>query len=64
MSNAPARIADYGITKEFGYMQTVDPVAHLGAANAEWDTLAGDLPKYLMCSGFRKRVQAMPPFNV
>ena len=64
MSNAPVRIADFGITKEFGYMQTVDPVAHLGTENAEWDALASDLPKQLMGTGFRERVHAMPPFNV
>ncbi|MGA1699494.1 MAG: hypothetical protein ACO4AZ_11535, partial [Ilumatobacteraceae bacterium] len=64
MSNAPVRIADFGITKEFGYMQTVDPVAHLGTENAEWDALASDLPKQLMGSGFRERVRAMPPFKV
>ncbi|MGA0149364.1 MAG: hypothetical protein ACO3KK_04870, partial [Ilumatobacteraceae bacterium] len=64
MSNAPVRLADYGITREFGYMQTVDPVAHLGKENAEWDALASDLPKHLMGSRFRERVRAMPPFNV
>ncbi|MFZ9923366.1 MAG: hypothetical protein ACO3F4_02285 [Ilumatobacteraceae bacterium] len=64
MSNAPVRLADYGITREFGYMQTVDPVAHLGKENAEWDALASDLPKHLIGSRFRECVRAMPPFNV
>ena len=64
MTTAPIRLADFGITKEWGYMQTTDPVVSLGSANAEWDALARDLPKYLMGSGFRARVKAMPPFNV
>ena len=62
--STPVRIAYYGITKEFGYMQTVDPVKHLGEENAQWDDLANNLPKYLMGSGFRERVKAMPPFAV
>ncbi|MFM7962372.1 MAG: hypothetical protein ACKPBF_00140, partial [Actinomycetota bacterium] len=64
MTTAPIRLADFGITKEWGYMQTTDPVVSLGSANAEWDALARDLPKYLMGSGFRARVKAMPPFNI
>ena len=64
MTTAPIRLADFCITKEWGYMQTTDPVVALGPANAEWDALARDLPKYLMGSGFRGRVKAMPAFDV
>jgi indoleamine 2,3-dioxygenase len=64
MTIAPMRLADFGITKEWGYMQTTDPVVALGPTNAEWDALARDLPKYLMGRGFRERVQAMPAFDV
>lgn len=52
MTTAPIRLADFGITKEWGYMQTTDPVVSLGAANADWDALARDLPKYLMARAF------------
>ncbi|MGA1404672.1 MAG: hypothetical protein ACO32W_08125, partial [Ilumatobacteraceae bacterium] len=60
----PVRLVDHGITREWGYMQTSDPVAHLSAANQEWDELATDLPKHLMGADFRKTVQQMRPFDV
>jgi len=60
----PAKIADYGITEEFGYLPSYDPAQSLSAGNEEWDQFGKDLPKLLMGSGFRKRVNSLPKFNV
>jgi indoleamine 2,3-dioxygenase len=60
----PAKIADYGITEEFGYLPAHDPAQSLSAGNEEWDQFGKDLPKLLMGTNFRKRVQALPKFNV
>ena len=32
----PAKIADYGITEEFGYLPNYDPAQSLSAGNEEW----------------------------
>ena len=63
MSNS-AKIADYGITEEFGYLPSYDPAQSLSAGNEEWDQFGKDLPKLLMGTNFRKRVQALPKFNI
>ena len=63
MSN-PAKIADYGITEEFGYLPSYDPAQSLSAGNEEWDQFGKDLPKLLMGTNFRKRVHALPKFNI
>ena len=60
----PAKIADYGITEEFGYLPAHDPAQSLSAGNEEWDQFGKDLPKLLMGTNFRKRVQALPKFNI
>ena len=60
----PAKIADYGITEEFGYLPSYDPAQSLSAGNEEWDQFGKDLPKLLMGTNFRKRVQALPKFNI
>jgi indoleamine 2,3-dioxygenase len=60
----PAKIADYGITEEFGYLPAHDPAQSLSAGNEEWDKFGKDLPKLLMGTNFRKRVQALPKFNI
>jgi indoleamine 2,3-dioxygenase len=60
----PAKIADYGITEEFGYLPSYDPAQSLSAGNEEWDQFGKDLPKLLMGSDFRKRVNSLPKFNV
>jgi indoleamine 2,3-dioxygenase len=60
----PAKIADYGITEEFGYLPSYDPAQSLSAGNEEWDQFGKDLPKLLMGSDFRKRVNALPKFNI
>jgi len=62
--STPAKIADYGITEEFGYLPTHDPAQSLSAGNEEWDQFGKDLPKLLMGTNFRKRVQALPKFNI
>jgi len=59
-----AKIADYGITEEFGYLPAHDPAQSLSAGNEEWDQFGKDLPKLLMGTNFRKRVQALPKFNI
>lgn len=64
MTHKPIQLADFGLSKEWGYMQTSDPVVSLGAANSAWDALARDLPKHLMGTGFRERVKAMPAFDI
>ena len=64
MNQNPVKISDFGITEEFGYMQEVDPVRHLGPANSAWDEMATNLPKYLMCVDFRERVKKLPKFEV
>ena len=63
MSNS-VKIADYGITEEFGYLPSYDPAQSLSAGNEEWDQFGKDLPKLLMGTNFRKRVQALPKFNI
>jgi indoleamine 2,3-dioxygenase len=60
----PAKIADYGITEEFGYLPAHDPAQSLSAGNEEWDQFGKDLPKLLMGTNFRKRVQALPKFDI
>ena len=60
----PAKIADYGITEEFGYLPSYDPAQSLSAGNEEWDQFGKDLPKLLMGSDFRKRVNSLPKFNI
>jgi indoleamine 2,3-dioxygenase len=60
----PAKIVDYGITEEFGYLPAHDPAQSLSAGNEEWDQFGKDLPKLLMGTNFRKRVQALPKFNI
>jgi indoleamine 2,3-dioxygenase len=60
----PAKVADYGITEEFGYLPSYDPAQSLSAGNEEWDQFGKDLPKLLMGSDFRKRVNSLPKFNV
>jgi len=62
--STPAEIADYGITEEFGYLPAHDPAQSLSAGNEEWDQFGKDLPKLLMGTNFRKRVQALPKFNI
>ncbi|NDF57151.1 MAG: hypothetical protein EB134_05050 [Actinobacteria bacterium] len=62
--STPAKIADYGITEEFGYLPAHDPAQSLSAGNEEWDQFGKDLPKLLMGTNFRKRVQALPKFNI
>ena len=59
-----AKIADYGITEEFGYLPAHDPAQSLSAGNEEWDQFGKDLPKLLMGTNFRKRVEALPKFNI
>ena len=59
-----AKISDYGITEEFGYLPAHDPAQSLSAGNEEWDQFGKDLPKLLMGTNFRKRVQALPKFNI
>jgi indoleamine 2,3-dioxygenase len=58
-----AKLADYGITEEFGYLPSYDPALSLSAGNEEWDQFGKDLPKLLMGTDFRKRVKALPQFN-
>jgi len=60
----PAKIADFGITEEFGYLPTYDPAQSLSAGNEEWDQFGKDLPKLLMGTNFRSRVKALPKFNI
>jgi indoleamine 2,3-dioxygenase len=62
--STPAKIADYGITEEFGYLPAHDPAQSLSAGNEEWDQFGKDLPKLLMGTNFRKRVEALPKFNI
>ena len=60
----PAKIADFGITEEFGYLPTYDPAQSLSAGNEEWDQFGKDLPKLLMGTNFRSRVKALPKFDI
>jgi len=60
----PVKIADYGITEEFGYLPSYNPAQSLSAGNEEWDQFGKNLPKLLMGSNFRKRVKALPKFNI
>jgi indoleamine 2,3-dioxygenase len=60
----PVKIADYGITEEFGYLPNYDPARSLSAGNEDWDQFGKEIPKLLMSSDFRKRVTELPDFNV
>ncbi len=60
----PAKIADFGITEEFGYLPAHAPALALSAGNEEWDQFGRDIPKLLMGTNFRSRVKALPEFNV
>jgi len=60
----PVKIADFGITEEFGYLPTYDPAQSLSAGNEEWDQFGKDLPKLLMSTSFRTKVKALPKFNI
>jgi indoleamine 2,3-dioxygenase len=60
----PAKIADYGITEEFGYLPSYDPALSLSPGNEEWDQFGKDLPKLLMGTNFRQRVKNLPQFNI
>jgi len=60
----PAKIADFGITEEFGYLPSHAPAQVLSAGNEEWDQFGRDIPKLLMGTNFRSRVKALPEFNV
>jgi indoleamine 2,3-dioxygenase len=60
----PAKIADYGITEEFGYLPSNDPAPSLSPGNEEWDQFGKDLPKLLMGTNFRQRVKNLPQFNI
>jgi indoleamine 2,3-dioxygenase len=60
----PAKIADFGITEEFGYLPAHAPALTLSAGNEEWDQFGRDIPKLLMGSNFRSRVKALPDFNI
>ena len=59
-----AKIADFGITEEFGYLPTYDPAQSLSPGNEEWDQVGKDLPKLLMGIDFRSRIKALPKFNI
>lgn len=41
------KIADYGITEEFGYLPNYDPARSLSAGNEEWDQFGKEIPKLL-----------------
>jgi len=58
------KIADYGLSEEFGYLPHYDPAQRLSPGNEEWDEFALEIPKLLMGNDFRKRVHALPDFNV
>jgi indoleamine 2,3-dioxygenase len=60
----PAKIADYGITEEFGYLPSYDPALSLSPGNEEWDQFGKDLPKLLMGTNFRQRVKNLPQFDI
>jgi len=60
----PARISDFGITEEFGYLPAHAPAQALSAGNEEWDQFGRDIPKLLMGTDFRSRVKALPEFNI
>jgi indoleamine 2,3-dioxygenase len=53
----PAKIADFGITEEFGYLPSYEPAQSLSAGNEEWDQFGKDLPKLLMSTNFRAKVK-------
>ena len=60
----PAKIADFGITEEFGYLPAHAPALALSAGNEEWDQFGRDIPKLLMGTNFRSRVKALPDFDI
>ena len=60
----PVKIADFGISEEFGYLPHHDPAQSLSPGNEAWDQFGKEIPKLLMGSDFRKRVQELPPFNI
>ncbi|MFM8523935.1 MAG: hypothetical protein ACKOBE_06240 [Actinomycetota bacterium] len=64
MATRAVSLAEFGLSPEWGYMQHQDPIKSLSPGNEAWDEMARNLPKYLMASNFRKRVEELPPFQV
>lgn len=64
MATKAVSLAEFGLSPEWGYMQHQDPIKSLSPGNEAWDEMARNLPKYLMASNFRKRVEELPPFQV
>ncbi|MFM7623343.1 MAG: hypothetical protein ACKO5V_00800 [Actinomycetota bacterium] len=64
MATRALSLAEFGLSPEWGYMQHQDPIKSLSPGNEAWDEMARNLPKYLMASNFRKRVEELPPFQV
>jgi len=60
----PVSLADFGLSPEFGYLQHKDPSNSLPPGNESWDEMGKHLPKYLMASDFRARVERLPDFNL
>ncbi len=63
MSSTPVRLKDFGLSATRGYLPSQDPATSL-ESNIEWDEMAIDLPKYFMGSDLRKRIEALPPFDL
>lgn len=59
----PVALKDFGLTPARGFLPATDPLAAMHS-NLEWDELATNLPKYFMGSDLRKRIDALPPFDI
>lgn len=64
MSGKPVKLADFGLSEEWGYLQHQDPLTQLPPGNEAWDEMGTNLPKYLMADNFRDRVKALPDFDL
>ncbi len=64
MPSKPVKLADFGLSPEWGYLQHQDPLTQLPPGNEAWDEMGTNLPKYLMASDFRGRVENLPDFDL
>ncbi|MCB0358915.1 MAG: hypothetical protein KDD44_04750 [Bdellovibrionales bacterium] len=58
-----ATLSNWNIHPERGFLPETDPLDKLPAPFAEWDELGYELPKLLVSSKLRKRIDAMPELD-
>lgn len=64
MVSKPVKLADFGLSPEWGFLQHQDPLTQLPDGNVAWDEMGKNLPKYLMSKNFRQQVNKLPDFDL